>query len=89
MAVRVALRYRGVPTYENTDPAHRYRSGIGQSLSLREWRALWGGAVAIAQQLVVFSASSARIVADAYPQAQDKIVVEPHELVHVLQPLPR
>lgn len=82
-------QYRGVPEADCADSAHQYRGSDGRITSLRMWRHIWGRVVDGAQQLIVFSASSARIVAAAYPQAKDKIVIRPHNLLQVIPRLPQ
>lgn len=78
--------YRGVPAAGNTDAAHRYRRRTGAVMSLADWRAGWGPLLARADRVTVFSESSARIVAEAYPQAASRILVRPHAILH---PVPR
>ncbi|MEI8699564.1 glycosyltransferase [Mesorhizobium sp. ISC15] len=47
---------------------------------IREWREVWGGVMAIAEQIEVFSGTSRQIISKAYPAVADKIVVKPHVL---------
>ena len=80
--------YRGVPGVDRMDPAHRYQCADGRAVSLRDWRARWGQAVDAAERLVVFSRSSAQIVAEGFPEHSRKIEVAPHDLPDVIPSLP-
>ncbi|SLN15344.1 Glycosyl transferase family 2 [Aquimixticola soesokkakensis] len=67
--------YRGVPLVGGaSDAAHDFDAGLG----LSDWRALWGGLLAQAREIEVFSQSSAAIVAEVYPDSAAQIVVRPH-----------
>lgn len=79
--------YRGVPELTRSDPAHHYRSVMGQELTLEDWRRLWGNVAAKADRLVAFSPASARIIAAAYPKLRDKIDIQPHKMLHTIPPL--
>jgi GT2 family glycosyltransferase len=81
--------FRGVPVAGGPladDPAHRYTRPGRPDASLADWQNAWGGLVSVAERCVVFSANSAALVAEAYPQAADTLVIEPHPL---LAPVPR
>ena len=82
--------YRGVPDTGTNDPAHGCRRPDGTQVSLSQWRTSWGALIAHAQRLVVFSDSSAQIVAATYPQAKGKLALVPHKLcqtIPVVSPL--
>jgi len=80
--------YRGVPTGAATPgPAHRYRRGDGKMVPLKRWQEGWARVLAAAERVVVFSTSSWDIVAEAFPEARDRIVVEPHALPWPVPPL--
>lgn len=81
--------YRGVPRLNDTDPAHRHRQRDGSSVPLQAWRESWGAALRAARRLVVFSDASRAIVAQAYPDVADKIIVTPHQLAQMPQAAPR
>ncbi|PRD41705.1 glycosyl transferase [Phyllobacterium phragmitis] len=52
-----------------------------------EWRKVWGGVMTRADRIEVFSDTSRQIVAKAYPKAAPKIVVNPHVLQALPQPV--
>ncbi len=71
--------YRGVPMPGDTaDPAHGFRRPDGTRGDLADWRAAWAPLIARAERLEVFSNNSRGLVATAFPEAADKIVVTPH-----------
>lgn len=76
--------YRGVPVAGGPladDPAHVYvRPGLPDA-SLSDWQAAWAPLVTAAQCCVVFSENSARIVAEAYPQAAQNLKIKPHPML--------
>lgn len=72
--------FRGVPAPDDPDPAHRFTPPAGPAIALTDWRAAWDRAAARADQLTVFSASSAAIVATTWPSLRARISVEPHVL---------
>lgn len=74
-------RYRGVPAPDSPDPADHARRPDGRIASLREWRGAWGQLVEHAETIRVFSRDSARLVAEVYPSATAKTLVEPHRLL--------
>ncbi len=80
--------YRGVPDATHTDTAHCYRRPDGSIVTLSEWRRLWGEVIDTTDLLVAFSATSAEIVATAYPQARDRLHLQPHELLQEIPPIP-
>jgi len=74
--------YRGVPDPEtNDDPAHRSRRPDGTTVTLREWQSAWGQLLEAADRVEVFSGNSRDLVAQAYPQLSDRIVVNPHGIL--------
>ena len=79
--------YRGVPQPDHADPTHSYRRADGTVVPLRSWQDSWAAALQVAQRLVVFSASSARIVAEAFPAAADKIDIVPHRPAQLVPPV--
>lgn len=81
--------YRGIPSPDSMDPAHCYARGDGAIVSLQDWRDLWGDVLAAADRVTVFSLSSARIVAEVYPDVTTKTVVVPHTLLQTIPPLAR
>lgn len=73
--------YHGVPRADGVvaqDPAHHLLHP--EPASLRDWQEAWRPLVAAAERIVVFSQSSRSIVAEAYPEGADAIVVVPHVL---------
>jgi len=75
--------FRGVPGPKTTDAAHLYQCPDGTHLGLSDWRSLWAKALHQACRVVAFSESSARIIAQAYPDIARRISVQPHQ---ILQP---
>ncbi|MEL7256576.1 MAG: glycosyltransferase [Pseudomonadota bacterium] len=72
-------RYAPIITPHNArDRAHVYHCPDGRAVSLTEWRRTWEMAMLRANRLIVFSDSSRKIVADAFPDASAKIKVAPH-----------
>ncbi|WP_291837086.1 glycosyltransferase [Limimaricola sp.] len=70
--------FRGLPKCGSADRAHRSRGRCGRQVDLAEWRIAWGRLMQRAERLVVFSRASHALVAAAFPQAADRIVVQPH-----------
>nr|WP_282563304.1 glycosyltransferase [Gymnodinialimonas phycosphaerae] len=70
--------FNGTPDLDNTDPTHTVLRPDGTTASLAEWRAAWGALIATADEVTAFSASSAALFAQAYPDAPIK--VRPHSL---------
>lgn len=69
--------YTGAP--DPQDPAHQFRNPDGMQVPLLQWQAQWGRLIDAAARLVVFSQDSRDHVVAAYPQAEGKIMVEPHD----------
>ena len=75
--------WRGLPVPGQADRgrggrAHMIRRPDGSMLDLAGWQAAWGRLMAAADAVVVFSAASRDLVAAAYPQAADRLVLRPH-----------
>ena len=62
------------------DRAHSTRRPDGTPVSLTDWQAAWGALIQAADRLVVFSNDSRMQVATAYPAAQHKLVLRPHQM---------
>ena len=80
--------YRGVPIAGGdlaSDAAHGYTRPGRKTATLDDWQAAWGRLISAAERCVVFSPDSRELVARAYPQAAETLVVEPHPL---LAPVP-
>ncbi|MEV8468052.1 glycosyltransferase [Fluviibacterium sp. DFM31] len=80
--------YRGVPHPGTEDAAHATSRPDGTPVSLDQWRAEWGRLVAAAETLVVFSRASRDIVAQAYPQAAERLRLIPHDDTHAVPRIP-
>ena len=80
-------QYCGLPDANTTDPAHSARRPDGASLALQHWQAEWGSLITAADDITVFSPSSAAIMAAAYPQARGKLRLTPHRLLVDLPPV--
>lgn len=63
-----------------TDRVHTTRRPDGRVVELGAWQAAWGGLMAEADQITVFSDNSRRHVARTYPATAERIVVRPHPL---------
>lgn len=82
--------YHGLPDLlTSADPAHQFVGLDGRRFSLQEWRAAWGGLMATADRITVFSSSSRRLVTTAYPQASGRIILQPHILLESVPPVVR
>lgn len=81
-------RYSGIPELDCSDPAHAFKaSNIDKKLSHREWRNNWGRVVSKAASITAFSASSAALIEEAFPEAHEKITVSPHRMLTRPRPL--
>jgi len=67
-------------TAAGDDPAHVYERPGGARVALADWQAAWGALMAAAERVTVFSDNSRRLVAQAYPQAEQSLIVRPHPL---------
>ncbi|MFD1880319.1 glycosyltransferase [Paracoccus pacificus] len=72
--------YLGVPPQDTTDVAHQGLDADGRVVALREWQAEWGRLVMKADEVRVFSPSSARIIREVWPDLGDNLVIRPHEI---------
>ena len=80
-----AGEYHGPPSLQTGDPAH---SAPGEPPTHHcDWRTLWAPLVKTAQEITVFSTSSADIMATAYPMSRPNIVIRPHQISHTPEPL--
>ncbi|MDA8586379.1 glycosyltransferase [Rhodobacteraceae bacterium] len=77
--------YDGVPHDDTSDPAHSVPGN--PPVTFLKWRALWEPLVEKAQEITVFSKSSATILAKAYPIAKHAIKVCPHTLGNIPGPI--
>lgn len=75
-----AGRYRGLPDPAGADRAHRHHRPDGRVVLLADWQAAWGRALAVADDIIVFSQDSRALVAQAYPAEAARITVRPHRL---------
>lgn len=74
--------FKGVPMADEDDLAHQFRRPNGSWVSLVEWREAWGGALARADAVSVFSDNSRTLVSEAYPDIARRLNVHPHKLLH-------
>jgi glycosyltransferase involved in cell wall biosynthesis len=75
--------FHGVPNVLSEDPAHQFLPPFGGDVvTLRAWRSAWGSLLQASEHLVVFSPSSAKLLCEAFPNLEPKIVVRPHRLHH-------
>ena len=72
-------RYRGVPPRDTRDPAHA-AAGSETVVPHRDWRDRWGRVMSVADEITVFSASSAALLREAYHEAEGRIVLRPHRV---------
>lgn len=75
-------RYCGIPEVKRCReclPANDWAgSSTGRDIDL--WRATWKRVLSEAERVVCFSEDSRRLLARAFPEAIDRVSVEPHEL---------
>lgn len=73
--------FRGLPL-DPDDGAHQFHRSDRQPIMLPEWTTSWGAMLQAAERLTTFSPSSAALVARAWPELEDRIVMEPHKVPH-------
>lgn len=78
-------RYQGPPPLLTRDPAHSIPGD--PSIDYPDWYRLWEPLVGKAQEIIVFSNSSAEILKMAYPKTQLSITLRPHRLLRAPKPL--
>ena len=71
--------FTGLPDPATRDPAHQYRGSKGGIIPLKDWQHEWANVVQAADEITVFSHSSAAIFGSAYPFAREKLRVTPHQ----------
>ncbi len=66
-------------------PKNRYGfATLFTEKDIAKWRAIWGSVLTIADEIVTFSNSSAKLLAKAYPQIESsQIVVKPHQVKYI------
>ncbi len=82
-------RYLGLPDPQSPDPTHSMRRPDGRVIDLSGWQSEWYKLIAKADQITVFSESSARIIRATYPVATAKLQVTPHRMLVDLPHLQR
>ncbi len=84
--------YRGplTPASLATRPpgSHSTQGQDGTMLTLADWHSAWGALVAAADRLIVFSDDSRTQVLAVYPDAADRLLVQPHPLLTAVPRLP-
>ena len=80
-------QFRGLPDVNTPDPAHSIRRPDGTLLTLKDWQDAWGPLIAKADDITIFSKSSASIMTAAYPQARRKLRLIPHAPLVDLSPM--
>lgn len=80
--------YRGVPSEDTQNSAHRTKVGKGEIRSLKEWRSAWGRLIYQADNVTVFSQSSAEIIKKSYPDLGRSLRVIPHQLQYSITRAP-
>lgn len=70
-------RYVGPPV-DDPNNDHRFRQIDRSWVTLTQWQTVWGQLMARADQAIVFSESSAKIVETVYPNLAAKTDVKPH-----------
>jgi GT2 family glycosyltransferase len=71
--------HRGLPPPDTAEKAHGALRPDGSVASNADWRQAWGRFLAACETIVTFSPNSRDLVAAAFPDLRDRIVVEPHE----------
>jgi O-antigen biosynthesis protein len=82
-----AGRYVGLPDPTTEDTAHCAQQPTGGPVSLVAWQAAWGDLVSAANDITVFSQSSAQLMIAAYPAARQKLRVIPHQALVAISQL--
>ena len=72
--------FRGAPDGSREDIAHVSRDAGGNPVTLARWQSEWGRLVDAAQEITVFSESSAGIVSSIWPEAIDRLSLRPHRI---------
>ncbi len=73
-------RFRGIPTPERK--GHDIQRPDGSRVGLSAWQNAWGPLLAQADEVVVFSGSSRDLMAEAYPEIAEKLVLRPHQVLN-------
>ncbi|NND20927.1 MAG: glycosyltransferase [Silicimonas sp.] len=74
-------RYPGVPDGAAPCAKSHLPTAAGQAeMTHRQWRALWTPVIEKAGEVIAYSASSAAVLSEAYPNATAKTRVFPHDL---------
>jgi GT2 family glycosyltransferase/glycosyltransferase involved in cell wall biosynthesis len=60
---------------------HRTHRPDGRDVTLADWQAAWRPLLEAAQDIVVFSQDSGRIMAAVHPDLESRLVLRPHELL--------
>jgi O-antigen biosynthesis protein len=81
-------RYLGPSGGNGADPAHRARRPDGRAVPLAEWRRAWGGFLAECGEITVFSAASAAILNEAFPDLGARVRLAPHRPTHLPATVP-
>lgn len=72
-------RFDGLPDPRAGDQAHISRRPNGAVVRVADWQAEWGKLVSAAEEITAFSKNSAQIFAAAYPEAEPKMQITPHQ----------
>ncbi|MDZ4313134.1 MAG: glycosyltransferase [Cypionkella sp.] len=78
-------RFRGLPSPDRK--GHDIQRPDGSRVGLIAWQNAWRPLLGQADEVVVFSGSSRDLMAEAYPEAADKLVLRPHRLPNPPPPL--
>ncbi|MDO5622711.1 MAG: glycosyltransferase [Paracoccus sp. (in: a-proteobacteria)] len=71
--------FHGVPALDSYDSAHQGIDAAGRKVTLADWQAEWGRLILAANEVRVFSNSSARIIRQVWPALGDTLVVRGHQ----------
>lgn len=86
--LNAAGQFHSIPDLCTTDPAHCVPALNGHApISHASWRAHWAKLFDLARQVTVFSESSAQLITAAYPSARTKIVLQPHAMTNMPEPI--
>lgn len=80
-------KQRFVLPLDPASKAHQVFRPDGSTVRLPDWHEAWGRVFVAADQLVVFSASSQRILAEVIPQWSDKVALVPHQMKRLPTPV--
>lgn len=80
--------YDGLPSPRSANPAFVFRARGGKRVPLASWQSSWGALLCTSNNVQVYSPSSLKLIAQAYPKCRDRLELRPHKLDHVPRAVP-